>query len=601
MRSPGLFIYIFIFSLSLLSCFNKGAKNWELYLSKANNSYTSNPSLASLYLDSAKNAIHKNDLPDSFLIQPLELRAKMEFNLQQFDKGHLLLDSAADIARKNHLPRILMRIYTTKGNSYFLKEEYRKARYFLNEAIRIGNKELPQEDLIPLNITYGSVLMSMEEFKPAQELYLQILKIAEKKDSNKDLGKIYTNIGSIYQNLGDLQKAKEYYHKALLSYKDVDDSLSLSKTYMNIGILSRKKNPDSTNYYYELSDKFDRKQSDQKFTINRLFNRAIYNSEQNQHDKAFQLFDSVLTLSKKQGLLSGITRAYHSLAIIALRKNDLSRAEQLADSAIHYALLGSEKKMLSACYDIKTDVLAARNKFPEAFRASELARKQADSVNTIYSNIAIRKLEIDFEGVKKELENNNLNELLEQEKRFSSLQSIALLFFIILSVVLTILYRKNKILQKEKGFAYDALMDNYIRDKQSREENITELKEVNKEENYNNALLEKLINYFETEKPYHDPTLKRATVEEYLQVTEKELSQALREHRTRNFNAFVNYFRVEDTKRKMEDPALNQLTIEALALESGFGSRQNFYKVFETLTGVKPSHYRAKFLELNKE
>ena len=42
----------------------------------------------------------------------------------------------------------------------------------------------------------------------------------------------------------------------------------------------------------------------------------------------------------------------------------------------------------------------------------------------------------------------------------------------------------------------------------------------------------------------------------------------------------------------MNDAAYRNYKIEAIAAESGFGTRQSFYNAFEQQIGMKPSYYR---------
>jgi AraC-like DNA-binding protein len=61
-----------------------------------------------------------------------------------------------------------------------------------------------------------------------------------------------------------------------------------------------------------------------------------------------------------------------------------------------------------------------------------------------------------------------------------------------------------------------------------------------------------------------------------------------------NFNSLLNHFRVEEAARKLGDPEFDHFTIEAIAKESGFGSRSSFYQVFEIFKGIKPNIYRSR-------
>ena len=573
-------------------------EKWQHYIGQVALNFPTDSNRCWRYLDSARLRVKEQQLNDSFLIFPLQWESRLYRLSDRRQQAFTQLDSAILLAKEGHHSSILLRLYEQKGKLHFQNEAFREAEKWYVEAVNLA-KELNQEEMASrLLMEAGIAQMELENFKKAQESFLESLKSFEKLKNRLYLGKTQSNIGALYNRLGDTAKAFEYYHKALASYAPQPDSLAVSIVYMNMGTTYRKKKPDSSLYYFDLSDRFLRKGVHRPQMIKLLFNRAIVYSEKQQQQKAIEMFDSVLELSRRANMISGMARAFMSLSITRFRMGDLSKAAILSDSAIYYALMGSEKRILSTCYENKMEILSKQQKFRDAFETSELARKHSDSLDAISAKLAIRKMENDFEDQKRELENVRLSQLLEQQQQFSRRQTAALVFFILLSVIMGILYRHNRILQRERTFAYDALMEKYVQEKENREKgdrtsfsgDVSSLITGS-----NPTLLDRLIYYFHTEKPHHDPTLKRASVEEYLQVTDKELTQALREHRTRTFNAFVNLFRVEEIKRRMEDPAYSHLTIEALALEAGFGSRQNFYKVFESMTGVKPSHYRARF------
>lgn len=573
-------------------------EKWQHYIEQVAINFPTDSNRCWQYLDSARLRVKKQKLNDSFLIYPLQWESRLYRLSDSRQQAYTQLDSAILLAKEGGYPKILLRLYEQKGRLHFQNEAYREAENWYLKAAQLAIDLAKEEDAGRLRMEAGIAQLEMEDFKKAQKTFLGSLNTFEKYNDLSNLAKTQSNIGVLYNRLGDTTKAVEYYKKALDTYIQKPDSLSISILYMNLGTMHRKKNTDSSFYYFDLSDRYLRKGVHRSLQIKLLFNRAIVYSEKQQYRKAVEMFDSVLTLSRRSNMLSGMARAFLSLSISNSRMGDLLKAASLSDSAIHFALKSSEKMILNTCYENKMEILFKQQKFREAFETSELARIHSDSLDAISAKLAIRKMENDFENQKKELENIRLSQLLEQQQQFSRRQTAALVFFILISVVMGILYRHIRILQQERAFAYDALMEKYVQEKENREKGV--IAPVSGDFSSliigsNPTLLDRLIHYFHTEKPHHDPALKRATVEEYLQVTDKELTQALREHRTRSFNSFVNLFRVEEVKRRMEDPNSNHFTIEALALEAGFGSRQNFYKVFESMTGVKPSHYRARF------
>jgi len=63
----------------------------------------------------------------------------------------------------------------------------------------------------------------------------------------------------------------------------------------------------------------------------------------------------------------------------------------------------------------------------------------------------------------------------------------------------------------------------------------------------------------------------------------------------KNFNDFINEYRVIDTARKMQDPAYDHITLLGIAFESGFNSKRTFNRVFKEMTGKSPVEFKNSF------
>ena len=57
----------------------------------------------------------------------------------------------------------------------------------------------------------------------------------------------------------------------------------------------------------------------------------------------------------------------------------------------------------------------------------------------------------------------------------------------------------------------------------------------------------------------------------------------------RNFNTFLNGYRLEECKAALADPVQAEVPIITIALDSGFQSMATFNRVFKAETGLSPS------------
>jgi AraC-like DNA-binding protein len=99
------------------------------------------------------------------------------------------------------------------------------------------------------------------------------------------------------------------------------------------------------------------------------------------------------------------------------------------------------------------------------------------------------------------------------------------------------------------------------------------------------------------ERAYRSEDLSIATLAARLSVPEYRLRRLInRRLGHRNFNAYVNGFRLDEARAALSDPAQRDLPILTIALEAGFQSIGPFNRSFKTLTGLTPSDFRKQKL-----
>ncbi|MEM8901054.1 MAG: helix-turn-helix domain-containing protein [Bacteroidota bacterium] len=111
-------------------------------------------------------------------------------------------------------------------------------------------------------------------------------------------------------------------------------------------------------------------------------------------------------------------------------------------------------------------------------------------------------------------------------------------------------------------------------------------------ENQAIAYLEKLQKLMSEQKLYLDPELSLGDLADRLDIPKHHLTEVLNTHLNKTFYQFVNTYRIEEAKRKI-DMAEHDSLLE-LAFASGFKSKATFNTYFKQLTGATPSSYRKQ-------
>ena len=114
------------------------------------------------------------------------------------------------------------------------------------------------------------------------------------------------------------------------------------------------------------------------------------------------------------------------------------------------------------------------------------------------------------------------------------------------------------------------------------------------DESESDVLKEKLIRYFDKEKPFLDPQMNLNALGSKLELHPNKLSYLINEKLKVNFNEFVNNYRLNYFKKMAINPRFNHLTLLALAYDSGFNSKTVFNSFFKAKEGVTPSVWLKK-------
>ncbi len=104
-----------------------------------------------------------------------------------------------------------------------------------------------------------------------------------------------------------------------------------------------------------------------------------------------------------------------------------------------------------------------------------------------------------------------------------------------------------------------------------------------------NLLATKVQHYLVTEKPYLNKGFSKGDLSNALDSNENYISRAFNDILKKSFSSYMNELRVEEAKRLLIS---NDDKIYAIALDSGFASKNNFTRVFKQLTNHTPAEFR---------
>ena len=104
-------------------------------------------------------------------------------------------------------------------------------------------------------------------------------------------------------------------------------------------------------------------------------------------------------------------------------------------------------------------------------------------------------------------------------------------------------------------------------------------------------IIQQLTTAMEQDLLYLNPELSVNGLAQHTGLAPKMVSAVLNQHLDKSFSSFVNEYRVEAFKKRIQQQELQHLTITGIAMECGFSSAATFQRIFKQFTGVSPSGF----------
>ncbi|RIH64424.1 helix-turn-helix domain-containing protein [Mariniphaga sediminis] len=105
------------------------------------------------------------------------------------------------------------------------------------------------------------------------------------------------------------------------------------------------------------------------------------------------------------------------------------------------------------------------------------------------------------------------------------------------------------------------------------------------------VLEESLYRFILEEEPFLVPGLSLRSLAGQVEIHPNKLSWLLNERMGKNFNEFINYYRIEYFKKLALDPENSHISLIGLAYESGFNSKTVFNTYFKKEVGMTPKEF----------
>ena len=122
----------------------------------------------------------------------------------------------------------------------------------------------------------------------------------------------------------------------------------------------------------------------------------------------------------------------------------------------------------------------------------------------------------------------------------------------------------------------------------------TSPKKLLKDQNEIEQLKQKLREIVVDQKLYREGSVSLNVIAEKMNISDKKLSELFNKELNLSFHDYINGYRVEEFKARVEKGDAQHLKLISIAYESGFHSKSSFNRIFKKHTGLTPSEYKDK-------
>lgn len=444
-----------------------------------------------------------------------------------------------------------------------------------------------------------------KSFEMAILLERKLSLVSEKEYPDKRAA--YFKLGEAYYLFNDFNKSIELLKHAITekpprSFTDcanLDARKIIGICYANINQM------DTSDYYFQSTLK----------SKDIVLNRPIYNATalshlacnamlKGEYEKSLALDLEVLPFLKIGDDYGHLAGMYACQCFSYFGLEESSRIAMLADSALYYAQRDTynKSKRMKQAYTILARYNANRGNTDKAQEYNDslinIYKREESLYNSEYiveakQNIAEREIE------------TRKAEAETQRKAILIISTVFILSVAALSVIV-VLYRRTQsayrtLVRKNQEWANSiegiegTLMLNPVDSENNDKDRLTPVGIDNPSENVckeDLAVMSRIFSVVVGQKLYTSLGFNLEILSEHLGINRKYLSKAINNATGKNFNTYINEYRVKEAIRLLSDPANKFLSVDDIGKQVGFSNRNSFYESFRKMTGISPSQFK---------
>ena len=497
--------------------------------------------------------------------------------------------------------------------------------------------------------TLSMAQMRLGHFDSAKNCAYLSMRIASKSMDSTLISDAWKAMSYAYNRCGQLDSALYFTNKLLNYSKRAGDDRQYRNALSSMGtILNQNKRPEDALKYFREANQITIAISDTSSFAMSHYNLGLTFQALKQYDSCFyhlqkavvpaekgnqtnllfyvygSMAESYFELGQKEewkkyllkangialeiGNLQFQAMGYSTLAMNSLKEDDFKgaiqyglKADSLLKKSPYQVLQMNVDSMMFAAYRTLSRYEEALAWYLEFVKIKEklIGENQTAQLNKMMVDYGTREKNQTISKQNAEIRNKKI------QLQLLALLLLITLFSIILMVrhIIKIKRHRESLYQKEKyidGQIDELAQYKLFLQKSGMADGTSDLSDNNilLEETVVNpsirySLYQQLRDLLETRKLYLDPELNQQTLITLLGTNKKYLYQAIAGYGEENFRSLINRYRVDESKRLIEqsiriDSTQDMTTVYQAA---GFNSAASFYRIFKQVTGLTPTEY----------
>jgi AraC-like DNA-binding protein len=442
-------------------------------------------------------------------------------------------------------------------------------------------------------------------FSEALQACEQALVYAEQSRDSSAIVDVWLNLGVISQRMNDIDRAVEILGNVHNFYQSRRDTMRIANVLNNIATCYYPNNLPAAEKNLKRSLELSRQIHNDYYATLTANNLAEVETRQKNYAEARRLLEENISLCEQKGYLEALSAAHRLSGLceiesggnLAAAASSLEKSRELAHKTgrTDYLRYIMEAELL---LQARTGNFEGIKKVLEAYKTlnDESAQKNARIVNAEFQTIhEVKKITRQKNLLQEGMTLRNRQLLLSLCALLLASLAIGIIAFQYVRIkrAMKIMYRMN--LELANGTFFPGESHIVFDDQQPVDQPEEDEDQPDDKGIYLSNLYVEIVRRIGSGKLYLDPLFSQQNLCDNMNRSQRYVSLALSEVGKTSFPNLVNNFRVNEARRLIADSP--HLPLTEIMENTGFGSRQSFYRHFKQATGFSPSEFQQRARE----